>query len=74
VKTSVAFQNALLELGLIFFVVLIVGGVSYWFGDTRGSSDFVSFQARAQDAELARGAMRTTLQFRKKRCNFQKVR
>jgi hypothetical protein len=29
VKISVAFQNALLEMGLILFVVLIVGGLSY---------------------------------------------
>ena len=28
-KISVAFQNALLEMGLILFVVLIVGGMSY---------------------------------------------
>jgi hypothetical protein len=29
VKISVAFQNALLEMGMIRFVVLIVGGMSY---------------------------------------------
>ena len=29
VKISVAFQNALLEMGLILFVVPIVGGMSY---------------------------------------------
>jgi hypothetical protein len=29
VKIIVAFQNALLEVGLILFVVLIVGGMSY---------------------------------------------
>jgi hypothetical protein len=29
VKISVAFQNALLEMGLILIVVVIVGGMSY---------------------------------------------
>jgi hypothetical protein len=66
VTISVAFQNALLEMGLIRFVVLIVGGMS------RCSCAFASFPAGAQYDALAGGPMRKTLQFRKKRCNFPK--
>jgi hypothetical protein len=74
VKITVAFRNALLEMGLILVVVLIVGGMCC-FGDTRGGSSFASFLARAQDAAIGRRShARKTLQFRKNRCNFSKAR
>jgi hypothetical protein len=75
VKITVAFENALLEMGLILFVVLVVAARVIWLGDTRGGSAFASFQAKAQDAAIGRRSHpRKTLQFRKKRRNFRKAR
>jgi hypothetical protein len=76
VKTSVAFQSAPLEIGLVWFSVRFVGGMSYLFSSvTLGASPFRELPGESAKMmhwqEISCAKM---LQFRKRRCNFQKAR
>jgi hypothetical protein len=74
-KISVGFQSALLEMGLIRFVVLIVGEMCYSVSVTLAAAALSRASRRGRKMmhwrEVSCAKM---LQFRKKRCNFPKAR